>query len=191
VRDELLGLMNGRRGHFVFESGHHGDLWLDLDGLFSRPAALTPAVDALAERLTAWRPEVVCGPLTGGAFLAHAVAARLDLGFCWSERSGPGSGELYGVRYRIPGTPDPSGRRVAVVDDVINAGSAVRATLAALEDAGAVPVAVAALLALGTPAAELAAARGLGLETLGDVPNSLWSPAACPLCAAGSPPSIP
>jgi hypothetical protein len=29
-----------RRGHFVLESGHHGNLWLDLNSLFLRPAAL-------------------------------------------------------------------------------------------------------------------------------------------------------
>ena len=31
-----------RRGHFLLESGHHGNLWLDLNSLFLRPAALLP-----------------------------------------------------------------------------------------------------------------------------------------------------
>lgn len=187
MRDELWRAMRGRRGHFRLESGHHGDLSLDLDGLFARPAELGPAVEALTRRLMPHPVDVVCGPLTGGAFLAHAIASRLGLGFCWARPAGAAGGGLYAARYRLAGAADLAGRRVAVVDDVVNAGSSVRATLAALADAGAVPVAVGALLTLGTPAAELAAARGLALETLGTVPNDLWPPEHCPLCAAGAP----
>jgi orotate phosphoribosyltransferase len=31
--DELDRLLPTRRGHFQYESGHHGDLWLDLERL--------------------------------------------------------------------------------------------------------------------------------------------------------------
>ncbi|HUV90521.1 MAG TPA: hypothetical protein VMY80_12775, partial [Anaerolineae bacterium] len=37
MQKELLGLLAARKGHFRLESGHHGDLWLDLDLLFVRP----------------------------------------------------------------------------------------------------------------------------------------------------------
>jgi hypothetical protein len=30
----VLDAVAALRGHFVCESGHHGDLWLELDGLF-------------------------------------------------------------------------------------------------------------------------------------------------------------
>ena len=78
-------------------------------------------------------------------------------------------------------------QRVAVVNDVINAGSAVRGALIDLDACGARPVAIGALLVLGTSAARLAADRGVALETLASLPNTLWTPAECPLCGRGVP----
>ena len=62
VDDDLTTLLTASRGHFAFESGHHGPLWLDLDGLFLRPARLRPHVAVLAEMLAPYRASVVCGP---------------------------------------------------------------------------------------------------------------------------------
>src|SRR3954467_13518058 len=39
---DLLRLIAMRRGHFEFESGKHGETWLDLDALFARPEAVQP-----------------------------------------------------------------------------------------------------------------------------------------------------
>jgi orotate phosphoribosyltransferase len=187
VDDTLLSMAGARRGHFRLESGHHGDLWLDLDSLFRRPARLRPAVETLARSIAGHEVELVCGPLSGGAFLAQMIAAELDVEFCHTERTeAPRDGELYSARYRLPEGVPVGGRRVAVVDDAINAGSAVRSTLAALRDGGAVPVAIGALLVLGTSAPALAAAQGLALETVARIDNDLWTPEDCPLCAAGA-----
>ena len=180
MQEELLGLLAARKGHFRFESGHHGDLWLELDALFLRPQRLGRFAEELARRLSAHRVDAVCGPLVGGAFLAEMIATALDVEFSYSARA---------TGYRLPVALRDAvhGRRVAVVDDVINAGSAVRGTLADLQDCGATPVAIGALLVLGSPAAELAAERGLPLETIASRPNLLWPPSDCPLCAAGLP----
>ena len=62
---------------------------------------------------------------------------------------------------------------MAIVDDVINAGSATRATLADLRACGARPIAVGALLVLGSGAADLTAAEGLALASVARVPNTL------------------
>jgi orotate phosphoribosyltransferase len=182
---DLMSLFAARTGHYRYESGHHGSLWLDLDALFLRPARVRPFADELAWRLVPYGPAVVCGPLTGGAFLAQAVAATLGTDFAFAERVASGGP----VAYRIPPGVRPAlaGRAVAVVDDVINAGSAVRATLADLEECGASVVAVGALLVLGDAAPRALAARHLPLESLAARPNELWEPADCPLCAAGRP----
>jgi orotate phosphoribosyltransferase len=185
--DELVGLLAARRGHFRLESGHHGDLWLDLDALFLRPGSLRPFVAELARRLAAHHPDAVCGPLTGGAFLAQMVAAELGAEFYHAERivrpRGVGPDP---VGYRIPDALRPAvrGKAVAVVDDAINAGSAVRGTVADLHACGARPVAVGALLVLGDAAAAFAADRGVPLERIAHLPTGLWAPADCPLCAA-------
>jgi orotate phosphoribosyltransferase len=193
TQESVLALMSARTGHFLLESGHHGELWLELDALFWEPAALEPLAHRLAEQIRPHAPEVVCGPLEGGAFLAQLVAARLGVRFCHTKRTSMGDGGLYAATYRLPDALAVRlpGLRVAVVDDVVNAGSAVRATLAALTSAGAQPVALGALLALGATPAAVAAAVGLPLEAVATRENQIWEPEHCPLCARREPLQTP
>ncbi len=37
MQEKVLELLSGRQGHFLLESGHHGDLWLELAILRLRP----------------------------------------------------------------------------------------------------------------------------------------------------------
>jgi orotate phosphoribosyltransferase len=138
--DDLLGDLNMRTGHFRYESGHHGDLWLELDALFTNPARTERLAAAMTDRLGGRGIEVVCGPMTGGALLAQAVARQLGVSFAYGERVVEGNN----VRYQLPAAQIPvvRGRRVAIVDDVISAGSATGGTYLALVDAGARPVAM-------------------------------------------------
>jgi orotate phosphoribosyltransferase len=76
---------------------------------------------------------------------------------------------------------------VAIVNDVINAGSAVRGAHADLLVCGALPVAIATLLVLGDAATHFAAEQDLRLISLAQRPNRIWTPEACPLCVAGMP----
>jgi hypothetical protein len=64
--------------NFLMESGHNGDTWLELDGLFIRPARVARLAGELAQRISAHGVEAVCEPLVGGAFLAEMVASPLD-----------------------------------------------------------------------------------------------------------------
>ena len=189
MEEKLLELLSARRGHDVLESGHHGNLWLDLDSLFLRPASLWPSARDLARRLSAHRVEAMVGPLVGGAFVAELVAAELDVYFAFAERRV----DAGGVTYIIPDAfhDHLRGRTVAIVDDAINAGSATKATFAALTALGARPVAVGALLILGDTALPFFAANELAVESIARIANELWEPAACPLCAAGVPLSSP
>jgi orotate phosphoribosyltransferase len=179
--DEILELLDVRRGHFVLESGHHGDLWLDLDRFFVRPARLEPFAAELGRRLTAHGIDGVCGPLNGGAFLAKTIATGHDLAFAWSGRTGGG--------YRIPNglRGQLAGCTVAIVDDVVNAASASRATLEELRACGAQTVALGALVTLGDAPEAFVEQEGLALERLANLSNTLWDPADCPMCAAGEP----
>jgi orotate phosphoribosyltransferase len=123
--------------------------------------------------------------LEEGAFLALLVAMHLGLPFGYSrpERN-PAA-----TRYPIPALLGArlSGRRVAIVDDVINAGSAVGATIESLKQAGARPVAIGALAVYGDSANRLAKTSKVALEALASYPNRIWRPADCPLCARGVP----
>jgi orotate phosphoribosyltransferase len=190
VEEEVDRLLSRREGHFVLESGHHGDLWLDLELLFLRPERVQPLAAALADRLAKLDVEGVCGPLVEGAFVGLLVSAELRVSFSYSEPVvDSGGAGLFPVSYRIPAAlrPEVHGKRIAVVNDVINAGSAVRGTLTDLRERDAKPVAIGTLAVLGHAAHELASAQGVSLETLAALPNRIWEPAACPLCKRGVP----
>src|SRR4051794_26288219 len=89
VEAELIEHFSARQGHFAYESGHHGDLWLDLDSFFQRPRLVRPFAARLANALSHIPCDFICGPMTGGALLAQMVAEELDTRCCFSERTGP------------------------------------------------------------------------------------------------------
>jgi len=190
VSENLLSLVAPRRGHFRLESGHHSGLWLDLSRMFIEPRRVQPFVVNLARAIQPYDVAGVCGPLVGGALLAQMLASALDVEFFFTERELPRARDgLYGVRYRLPDGVQAAvrGRRIAIVDDAISAGSAVRGTLVELEAHGAETAVVATLLLLGSAAAPYFTERGLPLEAVARVPFELWVPAECPLCASGAP----
>lgn len=186
----FLGLVSGRRGHFRLESGYHGRLWLDLDPLFAEPRRVEPFVGAFAAALRPYEVDAVCGPLLGGAFLAQLVAHALRAEFYFTERAaGAAAGELYGASYRLPPAlcARARGKRVAVVDDVMSAGSSLRATYEELGSHGASVVAAGALLVLGSRGADFFAAHGVAVEAVARDEYQTWEPSGCPLCGAGVP----
>ncbi|HJR42989.1 MAG TPA: phosphoribosyltransferase family protein [Gemmatimonadaceae bacterium] len=188
--EAFLALVGGRAGHFRLESGHHSALWLDLDTLFAEPARVAPYVDALARNLRKRDAALICGPLLGGAFLAQLLAHTLDLEFAFTERVLPAHDRgLYGVGYRLPAALGPlvRGKRVAIVDDVMSAGSALRGTFAELLRHGALPVVAGTLLVLGTAGEEYFAGEGVPVDAVARRDYRLWIPEACPLCAARQP----
>src|SRR5260370_38606775 len=69
----------------------------------------------------------------------------------------------------------------------MNGGWGVGGTFPDLRALGADVVAIGALLALGDAIAEFATEHHVALELLERMPNNLWTPAECPLCATGIP----
>ena len=140
MKDKLLSLVRRRQGHFRLESGHHGDLWFQLETLCLHSRELRPFGARLAAQLVRYEVEVVCGPLVEGAFVALLVALELGCDFAYAERFADTTREgLFPVEYRLPRALQPvvKGKRVAIVNDVISAGSAVRGTYSDLQAIGA------------------------------------------------------
>jgi orotate phosphoribosyltransferase len=185
----VLELVSAPRGHFELESGYHGQLWLDLDTLFADASRIAPLAQSLGALLAPHNVDVVCGPLLGGAFLAQLVAPHVGAEFMFAEKAGRDEAGLFAARYRIPDAlaRRVAGRRVAIVDDVMSAGSSVRATHVALEALGAKTVVVGALLVLGTAGESFFGGQGVAVETLAREDYALWTPADCPMCLAGAP----
>ena len=149
------------------------------------PRSLRPYAARLARLLGPHRVEAVCRPLVEGALLAQMVAEELDVEFYFAEQFiRAGANDLYPVGYRIPAALRDRilGKRIAVVDDVINAGSAVRGAVEDLEACGAQLIAIGSLLVLGLHARAFAASKRVALETLAYLAkNDLWEPSSCPV----------
>ena len=190
TQEELLSLVHAQSGHFVFESGYHGDVWWDLEALCQRPAKLLPFVAALAASLRQYEPDVICGPLVEGAFVALLVASELRCDFAYALRFASEAKHLFPVSYRLPGPLHPVVRRkrVVIVNDVISAGSAVRGSLEHVRQLDGNVVAVASLVVLGETFAEFCQAQNLPLIALFRQEHNMWLPEGCPLCAAGGTP---
>ena len=186
---DILKTLPARRGHFLLESGYHTDLWFTLDALFLDPHQIAPQVTALAELLRPYSISAVCGPLLGGAFLAQALAVQMAVRFYFSEQVPVKTdGALFTAEYRLP--PELRRRvrdeRIAVVDDIISAGSSVRATVAELTAAGASTAVVGAIVLLGNQATEYFSACGVPLVAIAREEFNLWPPAECSQCRIGA-----
>ena len=110
--------------------------------------------------------------------------------FTYAERFvDPTRETLFPVDYRLPSILGPlvRGRRVAIVNDVIGAGSAVRGAFASLHALSARVVVIGSLAVLGTSIAGFARERDVPVEALAYLPNNMWAPTDCPLCRSGVP----
>src|SRR5216684_8510753 len=68
-------------GHFDYGNGYHGPVYLNPHQLFRHPSTIWRFAQDLIDVLPAelvQKTEVVAGPVTGGALLAHPIAGLLD-----------------------------------------------------------------------------------------------------------------
>ena len=187
--DDFFSFANGRRGHFLYESGYHSDLWFDLETLCRHPANLRPFIIELCRELEPFHPDFICGPLIEGSFVALLAASELQLEFAYTLRIDSSTEQMFPITYELPKSLESTvkGKRVAIVNDVISAGSAVRGTHASLTNAQADIVCIASLVLLGETFRGLAERHQIPLKTLLTLPNQIWKPEHCPLCAQGTP----
>ena len=178
-------------GHFDFGNGFHGTLYLNPHQLFRYPSTIWRFAQDLLDVLPASiveATEVVTGPVTGGALLAHTIAGLLD-----SRRAITRPPTLF-----APFTLDAdcrhtftrfyrnlvAGRKALVVDDVRNTGQTLVRCVELVRGAGGTVIATAeiydrmeSMVDTGVPNVALAEYRA---------PDNF--PAnACPLCRAGTP----
>ena len=178
-------------GHFDYGNGYHGRVYLNPHQLFRYPSLIWRFAQDLLDLLPSelvQRTEVVAGPVTGGALLAHTMAGLLD-----SRRSlthppcsfapfnyDPAGGFALRAFYRR----ELAGKRVLLADDVRNTGETFAKCAALVADAGGSVVATMEIYDRGEALVDL------------DVPNialaeyrvsEIFKADSCPMCKAGTP----
>ena len=178
-------------GHFDFGNGYHGRVYLNPHQLFRYPSTIWRFAQDLLDIIPASivdSTEVVAGPVTGGALLAHTMAGLLDsrrdlrrpptmfAPFGDDGRGGHSLSNLY--RKQI------AGKRVLLADDIRNTGQTFAECAELVVAAG------------GTVVATCEIYDRLEAEMILNVPNFAlagyrapenFKAESCPLCQAGTP----
>ena len=178
-------------GHFDYGNGYHGPVYVNPHQLFRYPSTIWRFAQDLLDVLPATirdATEVVVGPVTGGALLAHTMAGLLDsrrpmthpptlfAPFAVDANGGHTLSRFY--------RRQADGRNVLVVDDVRNTGQTFVRCVALVRESGGTVIATAeicdrmeAVVDTGVPNFPLVEYKA---------PDN-FPAAVCPLCAGGIP----
>ena len=178
-------------GHFDYGNGYHGQVYLNPHELLRHPSLIWRLAQDLIDLLPASLvdgTEVVAGPVTGGALLAHTIAGLLD-----GRRSLVHQPCQFApftlnrdaeLKLRPTYTALLAGKRVLLADDVRNTGKTFERCARLVQQAGGTVIATVeihdrleAVGDLGVP--------NLALAETKEPPNYLAD--VCPACAAGTP----
>lgn len=177
------------RGHFVFTSGKHGGMYINKDAVYPHTRETHRFCMAIAGRFGEDRVDTVIAPAIGGVILSQWTAHYLSvLRACevygvYAEKADPA-----GTAFVIKRGYDKfiAGKRVLVVEDVLNTGGSVRKVVDAVREIGGAVIGIGALCNRG----------GVTAQDVGDVPKltalvnvafDAWDEADCPLCRNGVP----
>ena len=177
-----------RRGHFDYGNGFHGRVYLNPHQLFRHPSTIWRLAQDLLDVLPGdllLETEVVAGPVTGGALLAHTLAGLLDGRRALTHPPcsfAPFTQTGQGFVLRSFYADQMAGRRVLLADDVRNTGHTFRQCADLVRAAGGT------VLATVQICDRLEAVVDLGVPNyaLAEYPAPENYPAAdCPMCKAG------
>jgi orotate phosphoribosyltransferase len=173
--------------HFVYISGAHGSGWIDKDAIYPHTERIERLCRAMADLVRDWGIEAVCGPATGGLIIAEWTAHELGVLSLFTEHDPTPTGPELRGRFVLRRGYDRlvAGKRVLVVDDIVNTGLSLRQTAEALGGAGATIAGAACLVSRGN-----VDAAGLGVSRfvyLLEYKIPAWPAASCALCQAGVP----
>jgi orotate phosphoribosyltransferase len=178
-------------GHFDYGNGYHGRTYLNAHQLFRYPSTIwqlaQDLLDVLPSHITS-SAQVLAGPATGGALLAHTLAGLLDgrralthPPCTFAPFSADPSG---GFSLRPFYAKQMAGKRVLLADDVLNTGKTFERCAALVRSVGGTVIATCeiydrleAVVDLGVPNFSLASYRA----------SENFPAADCPMCRAGEP----
>jgi orotate phosphoribosyltransferase len=173
--------------HFVYISGHHGSGWIDKDAIYPHTERIEQLCRDMANLVRDWGIDAVCGPATGGMIIAEWTAHELGVLSLFTEHDQVPAGDAFRGKFVLRRGYDRlvAGKRVLVVDDIVNTGLSLRETAEAVRGAGGNVVGAGCLVSRGN-----VDAAGMGVDRFTyllehKIPR--WAAANCALCRAGVP----
>ena len=177
-------------GHYDYGNGYHGRAYLNPHQLFLHPSTIWRLAQDLLDVLPGElldRTEVVAGPATGGALLAHTLAGLLDGKRALTHP--PCSFAPFGNRgdnfvLRDFYAREMEGKRVLLADDVRNTGKTFERCAALVRQAGGTVLATVQIV----DRMEAMADAGVPNFALAEYKAPAnYTAAECPMCQAGEP----
>ena len=176
-------------GHFDYGNGYHGQVYLNPHQLFRYPSTIWRFAQDLIDLMPTpivEQADIVAGPVTGGALLAHTIAGLLDSRRKLTEPArlfapfAPDATRGHALRTFYQG--QMKGKRVLLADDVRNTGQTFERCAALVREAGGTVIATVeiydrleSIVDLGVPNIALAEYKA---------PDN-YAVADCPLCQRG------
>ena len=161
-------------GHFLLSSGRHSTRYVQCARALEHPENATAMGRALAQRIDGPVDRVVAPPL-GGLLIGYEVARHLKVPFSFPERDPTGKLALRrGFEFH-------SGERICLIEDVITTGRTTIETIHLIEQLGAIPTALGAIV---DRSAEHGV-NGLPIRSLLRLEIPTFEPEACPACTSG------
>ena len=163
-RAQLLSFVQAQaivHGQVTLSSGREADYYVDLRRTTLSGAAAPLVGRVMLELTQDWEYDAVGGLTMGAdpiaAAMLHQAAARGQALDAFVVRK---EAKAHGLQRQIEG-PDIAGRRVLIVEDTSTTGGSPLAALAAVREAGAIPVGVATIADRDTGAGEKIEAEGV------------------------------
>jgi len=193
TREDILAIFGKMKAiydndHFVYTKGGHGKAYVNKDDIYVDPDQLSLLCKEIAFQARDWGVNVVCGPTVGGVLVANRVTEWLRQFTGDNSIIATFADESSGERILKRGYPKKIvGKRVLVVEDVINTGGSVAATVKAVQAAGGEVVSCFALCNRSADKKIAAELVSIPLDALLVVDMDNYSAAECPYCQEGKP----
>ncbi|MDD3324059.1 MAG: orotate phosphoribosyltransferase [Sulfurospirillaceae bacterium] len=177
-------------GHFLLSSGKHSQYYLQSAKVLEDPKVAGKLAKALAKMIhkSDIQADTVCAPALGGILAGYELARALKIRSIFAER-------VDGKMAIRRGFEVKKGERFIICEDIITTGGSALEAASAIENAGGIVVAFAALANRGfckragssqeaKPTCKLP--NDVPFFALDDFEFEIYEPQMCPLCKAGS-----
>ena len=174
-------------GHFIYTSGKHGSHYVNKDAIYPHIDAISKLCEAMSEGFSKDSVDVVLGPALGGIVLSQWTAFHLSK-MTKKEVLAVFAEKLENGEFAIKRGYDQiiRGKRVLIVEDILNTGGSAKKIVELVKKSGAELVGVSVLCNRGN-----VTAKELGtsakLNSLVNLDFKAWDAAECPLCKKGVP----